>query len=384
MKTIHVPHPLRSFGAALAIAGLQFSSAVLPSAYADDQEGKAKAKFFDWENLVSDIPGVADRTDEHLVNPWGLVINPGAGIFWVADNGTGFSTLYRPDGTIVPLVVTIPPTAADTQTPPHAKPTGIVFNPFAQMLPNAFPLSNDKPAVFIFDGEDGSITAWNGGTSAEIEVDNSSNESIYKGLALAVRKNGEPTLYAANFHNGTVDIFDSKFKPVTITGSFVDPNLPPVPKNASGWAPFNIASIDGHLYVTFAAQDADKEDDVAGAGFGFVDVFDTEGHYLRRLITGGELNAPWGLAKVPGHFGRFDDEILLVGNFGDGNINAYDVRTGGFRGKLLHRTGQPLEFNGLWALFFFHDHLYFTAGIADEEHGLFGFIHPTEKEKSDD
>jgi uncharacterized protein (TIGR03118 family) len=367
MKTIHVPHPVRSFAAGLAIAGLQFSSAVLPCVYAQDSKGKSD--LFDWENLVSDIPGVADRTDPNLANPWGLALNP-VGVFWVADNHTGVSTLYRPDGTIVPLVVAIPPES-------QSAPTGIVFN-----FTKGFS-SNGSPAVFIFDGEDGRITAWNGGATAVIKHDNSSSGAIYKGLALAIRSNGDPTLYATNFHSGQVDIFDSQFNPVTIAGSFVDPNPPPVPAGASGWGPFNIASIEGRIYVTYAAQDADKEDDVAGAGFGFVDVFDTEGHFLNRLITGGELNAPWGLAKVPDHFGKFGHKILLVGNFGDGHINAYDARTGEFRGTLLHRNKEPLAFDGLWALFFFHDRLYFTAGIVDEEHGLFGFIHRSDKDSDD-
>jgi uncharacterized protein (TIGR03118 family) len=402
MKTIRVSFPFPSVSAALAIAGLQFSSAVLPSAHAGDQDGQAKAKFFDWENLQSDVAGVADRSDPNLVNAWGLALNTKANIFWVADNGSGFSTLYQPDGTLVNLVVTIPPTSADKPTPPatvaQATPTGIVFNTFA----NSFLLKEDgQPAAFIFDGEDGSITAWNGGlnpiTSAVIRVDNSSPDptksSVYKGLALAVRGNGEPTLYGANFHNGTVDVFDSQFKPATITGNFKDPSLPSVPMGTppgSTWAPFDLASIDGNIYVTFALQNAAKHDDIAGPGNGFVDVFSTEGHFIKRLITGGNLNSPWGLVRVPEHerFGKFDDEVLLVGNFGDGHINAYDIRNGTFIETLLRRPGkplgQPLEFNGLWSLFFFDHKLYFTAGIVDEAHGLFGFIHPQESENSDD
>jgi uncharacterized protein (TIGR03118 family) len=290
-------------------------------------------------------------------------------------------------------VVTIPPTSADTAIPPatpQAAPTGIVFNTFTK----DFILSEDgQPAAFIFDGEDGSITAWNGQlnpiTSAVIKVDKSSPDptksSVYKGLAMAVRpKGGGPTLYAANFHNGTVDVFDSKFTPVTIIGGFTDPNPPPVPSGATGWAPFDIANIDDLLYVTFAAQNAVKHDDVGGLGNGFVDVFTTEGVLVKRLITGGHLNSPWGLARVPAHFGKFDDDVLLVGNFGDGHINAYNIHTGTFIDTLFRRKGQPLEFNGLWALFFFKGDLYFTAGIVDEAHGLFGFIHPSEDENSDD
>jgi uncharacterized protein (TIGR03118 family) len=223
-------------------------------------------------------------------------------------------------------------------------------------------------------------------TKAVIKFDNSASGAVYKGLTLAVRKNGEPTLYAANFNKGTVDVFDSHFAPEKLAGNFVDPNPPPVPTGTFGWAPFDLASIDGNIYVTFAAQNQKKHDDLAGAGRGFVDVFDTEGHLLKRLITGGQLNSPWGLAKVPEHehFGQFDDEVLLVGNFGDGQINAYDVHSGAFIATLLRRTDQPLQFNGLWSLFFFGRKLYFTAGIVDEAHGLFGFIHPAEQENSDD
>ena len=362
MKTIRVPRLFGSFGAALVVSGLQFLSAMFPCANAQ----AAGPKFFDWENLQSDIAGVADRTDPNLVNSWGLALNTKANIFWVADNGSGLSTLYQPDGTLVPLVVTIPTTSADTITPPattaQAAPTGIVFNTFA----NAFILKEDGlPAAFIFDGEDGSITAWNGGlnpiTSAVIRVDNSSPDptksSVYKGLALAVRENGGPTLYAANFHNGTVDVFDSKFNPATITGNFKDPNPPPVPQGTSPgstWAPFDLASIGGNIYVTFALQNDKKHDDVAGPGNGFLDVFNKEGHFIKRLITGGNLNSPWGLARVPDdeHFGKFDDEILLIGNFGDGHINAYNIYSGAFIETLLRRKDQPLEFNGLWSLFF--------------------------------
>ncbi len=383
MKKIRVPFGFRSFGAAVALAGLQFSPAVLPCAHAEDQDGKAKAKFFDWENLQSDVAGVADRTDPNLVNPWGLALNP-AGVFWVADNGTGLSTLYRPDGTIVSLVVTIPPTSADTEPPIHAAPTGIVFNTFATMFPNAFLLSNGKPAAFIFDGEDGSITAWNGQlspiTQAVNKIDNSPSGAVYKGLALAVRESAGPTLYATNFNSGNVDMFDQNFSPVVDPTAFKDPNLP------KGYAPFGIASINGKIYVTYALQNADKHDDVKGAGHGFVDVYDTDGHNLQRLISRGLLDSPWGLAKVPdhSHFGKRNDDDLLVGNFGDGRINAYNVNSGKFLETLQHRDDQPLEFNGLWSLLFFHGDLFFTAGIVDEADGLFGFIHEEKGKDSDD
>jgi conserved hypothetical protein TIGR03118 len=374
MKRI-VRHLFGSFGAALVVSGLQVLSVMLPLASAQANP----TNFFDWENLVSDIPGVADRSDGNLVNPWGLALNP-AGVFWVADNGTGLSTLYTPDGAILSLVVKIPPTSADTEPPIHATPTGTVFNPFS----DAFILTEDNlPATFIFDGEDGSITAWNGKlnpiTQAVNKVDNSPSGAVYKGLALAVRKSAGPTLYATNFSSGNVDMFDKNFKPVVDPTAFKDPNLP------KGYAPFGIANINGKIYVTYAQQDADKHDDVRGASHGFIDVYDADGHNVQRLISRGLLDSPWGLAKVPDHrhFGRLDDDDLLVGNFGDGRINAYNVNSGKFLETLNHREGQPLEFNGLWSLFFFHDNLYFTAGIVDEADGLFGFIH-REKDKDSD
>jgi uncharacterized protein (TIGR03118 family) len=389
MKRI-VLHQFGSFGAALVVSGLQFLSTIVPS-------GSAQANpsnFFDWENLQSDIPGVADRTDPNLVNSWGLVINPTAKVFWVANNGTGTSSLYGLDGTPALLgksgqnFITLPPTAVDTGSPATSTPTGIVFN---NPSSNAFLIPNTtNPAIFIFDGEDGGIWGWNPGVNllnATLIVKPSSSDpstnEVYKGLAIATRKTGGLTLYATNFRAGAVFVFDSSFN---LVSKFTDPNPPAIPNGASGWGPFGIANIDGLLYVTFAAQNAEKHDDVAGSGNGFVDVFTPEGVLVTRLITGGLLNSPWGLARVPDHFGRFGHETLLVGNFGDGRINAYDVRNGTplQGGPLFHRKDQPLEFNGLWALFFVKDDLYFTAGIVDEAHGLFGFIHKEKNQDSDD
>jgi uncharacterized protein (TIGR03118 family) len=401
MKTIRVHGPLPSLGAALAISGLQFLSAVFPCTYAQAQDAKAKRNFFDWENLQSDIAGVADRTDSNLVNSWGLVINPTAKVFWVADNGSGVSTLYRPDGTPVLLpskqpqnFVTLPPTAVDTATPPAvptAAPTGIVFNNPAT---NTFLIpSTTNPAIFLFDGEDGGIWGWNPGIdllNATLIVKPSSTDatknSVYKGLALANRKTGEPTLYATNFRNGTVDVFDSSFKLVT---TFVDPKPPAVPPSTKspGWAPFGIATIDNLLYVTFALQNAAKHDDVGGPGNGFVDVFSPDTGFIKRLINftdKGPLNSPWGLAEAPREFGEFGHDVLLVGNFGDGTINAFNIQTGASLGPLKNRRGEPLAFNGLWALFSFDHRLYFTAGIGDESHGLFGFIKRSEEQDDHD
>jgi uncharacterized protein (TIGR03118 family) len=371
----------RSFAVALFFAGLQLLLVASPIGSLRAGENEERNQF-NWTNLQSDIAGVADRTDSNLVNSWGLVINPTAKIFWVADNGSGVSTLYRPDGTPVLLgnvqnFVTLPATMVDTPTPPAttatSTPTGIVFNgtPGVFLIPGTA-----SPAVFMWDGEDGGIWGWNPAVNlltATLIIQPSSSDptmnSVYKGLALANRKSGGPTLYATNFRNGTIDVFDSSFSLVT---KFSDPS-PPAP----GYAPFGIANIDNLLYVTFALQNAAKHDDVSGPGNGFVDVFSPDTGFIERLIpltTNGPLDSPWGLARVPHEFGKFGHNVLLVGNFGDGKINAFNIRNGAFRGALLHRRHQPLEFNGLWALFFFHNHLYFTAGIADESHGLFGVI----------
>jgi uncharacterized protein (TIGR03118 family) len=370
----------------LGVLGLQFMTGIFASSSAQAQDVQSVPGFFNWTNLQSDIAGVADRTDPNLVNSWGLATNPvGNNPFWVADNGTGVSTLYLHDGTPVPLVVTIPPTSADTGPNPIASPTGIVFNSDS----SAFILSNGQPAAFIFDAEDGGISAWNPQlnpiTKAVLKVDNSSplpgRSSVYKGLALATRSPGGTTLYATNFHKGRVDVYDATFTKVKTTGNFSDPNPPPVPSGAVGWAPFGIVNIDNLLYITFAAQDSKRHDDVAGLGHGFVDVFDTQGNLQMRLITRGQLNSPWGMAKVPNAFGSLSSDALLVGNFGDGHINAYDVHSGAFLGQLVHRQGQPLQFNGLWALVFADvsisgGTLFFTAGINDEADGLFGSIVP--------
>jgi uncharacterized protein (TIGR03118 family) len=323
----------------------------------------AQSDGFRQTNLVSDIPGVALRTDANLVNPWGIVASPGRTI-WVADNGTGVSTLYNPDGSIVPLVVTIPPSQTSTE---GGNPTGIVFNSTGGFVINEG--NRSGPSFFIFVSEDGVISGWNPQVDpdhAVVALDNGNREAIYKGAALAMTNAG-PRLYVTNFHAGTVEVYNQDFGRVLVN-KFVDPNLP------AGFAPFGIANINGFIYVTYAKQDADKEDDVAGPGLGFVDVFNAQGDFHKRLISRGRLNAPWGLALAPQTFVQFGG-TLLVGNFGNGKINAYNPTTGAFLGQLMKATvGGPIQIDGLWGLFFIDNRLFFTAGIADEEHGLFGFI----------
>ena len=325
---------------------------------ADAHGGGKGANVYKKRNLVSDIDGVARITDANLVNPWGLAFGP-ATPAWVADNRTDVSTLYS-GGVRKSIPVTLPLVVGI----PGGAPTGVVFNATPGFKVNG------AAAHFIFDSEAGTITAWNANTQAVTEA--TTPGAIYKGLAIA-SKGGTTMLYAANFHAGTIDVFNDSFAPVTVPGGFVDPNLP------AGFAPFNIQEIAGRLVVAYAQQDADAEDEVAGAGLGYVDVFDTSGHLLRRLVSQGALNAPWGLAVAPRHFGPFSGD-LLVGNFGDGAINAYDPRTGAFRGTLQNKDGNQIRINGLWALRFGNgvigtpQTLLFTAGIGDEDHGLFGEI----------
>ena len=278
--------------------------------------GGKGANVYKKRNLVSDIDGVARITDPNLVNPWGLAFGP-ATPAWVSDNGTDVSTLYsggvrKSIPMTLPLVVSIPGGA----------PTGVVFN-----ATSGFKV-NGVPAHFIFDSEAGTITAWNSGTTAVTVA--TTPDAVYKGLAIASR--GSATmLYAANFHTGKIDVFNDSFAPVTVPGGFVDPNLP------AGFAPFNVQEIAGRLVVSFAEQDPNPRTSSTAPGLGYVDVFDTSGHLVRRLVSQGALNAPWGLAVAPRHFGPFSGD-LLVGNFGDGAINAYDPRTGAFRGTLRTRT----------------------------------------------
>ena len=244
----------------------------------------------------------------------------------------------------------------------------------AAIPPSAgFAVSSNGPTRFIFATEDGTISGWSSGGAAVRMVDNSGAGTIYKGLA-AGSSAGSNYLYATDFHNGKVDAFDSAYAPASLPGNFADATIPP------GFAPFGIQNINGQLYVTYARQDADKHDDVAGHGHGFVDVFDLNGNFVKRLISGGDLNSPWGLEIAPANFG-LKSGSLLVGNFGDGTIGAYDTATGAFLGLLRDTHYNPLRFGDLWdltlgngALAANPDTLYFTAGLKDEAHGLFGSI----------
>jgi uncharacterized protein (TIGR03118 family) len=362
MKTI------RTLLALLVCSSLIATSFGKPHDSGKSHEDHGRDKGFDWVNLVSDIAGVARRTDENLVNPWGLVISP-TGVIWVADNGAGVATVYNSKGQPLPneanpLVVTIPAAPGNTE---GSAPTGEVFNPTSDFVISQG--ANSGKSIFIFAGEDGTISGWNptvDPANAILKADASASGAIYKGLALGTT-GGNSFLYATNFHAGTVDIYDKNFAPVIKPGAFHDPNIP------AGFAPFGIQNIENLLYVTYAMQDANAEDDVPGAGNGFIDVFDLNGTLVRRFATQGTLNSPWGLARVSHKFGKLGN-ALLVGNFGDGRINIFDFTSGAFVGQLENADGDPLAFDGLWGLAISGKSLFFTAGIADEEHGLFGVI----------
>lgn len=318
-------------------------------------------------NLVSDIPDMADRLDPSLVNPWGISTSA-ASPFWVADNGTGLSTLYNSAGVVNALKVTIP-AASGSGT---GKPTGTVQNPTT-----AFTLDTGRPSSFLFATEDGTISGWNSafdGTHAIVKVNNSASGAVYKGLAINPAASG-PMLYAANFNSGKIDVVDGNFAKVTLPATaFTDASVP------AGFAPFNIQNLGGKLYVTYAKQDSTKHDDVAGPGNGYVDVFDLNGVLLQRLVAGGLLNSPWGVTIAPANFGDFSG-ALLVGNFGNGRINAYNATTGALLGALQDIKGNAVAIPGLWALINGNggnggdpNAVYFAAGIQGEEHGLLGSI----------
>jgi uncharacterized protein (TIGR03118 family) len=348
-------HPSGRWPTALLVLALVLGSAfvaVSPLAAAEKNSYKVTA-------LVSDQVGVAAHTDPNLVNAWGLTAS-GSSPWWVADNGTDLSTLYRGDGTPQALVVSV-----------AGGPTGTVFNPTGGFL-----LPSGGKALFLFDGEDGIVRGWNGaqGTTAIVVANRSSAGAIYKGLAIADTAAG-PRLYAADFHNARIDVFNGSFG--LVPGGFVDPALP------AGYAPFNVQTIGNRVFVAYAKQDEDAEDEVAGQGTGFVDAYDLAGNLLARVAQHGQLNAPWGLALAPDGFSRFAGD-LLVGNFGDGQINAYEELANGHfahRGELRGSDGKPLAIDGLWALRFGNGGnagptgtLFFTAGPDEESHGLFGSI----------
>jgi len=332
-------------------------------------------------NLVSNSKGLAPVLDPNLVDPWGISISTSSP-FWVSNHLSATSTLYNGAGAITPLVVKILP-GAGAASGAAGRPTGQVQNNLSTASPVPFllPSPNGKTASFIFSTEDGTISAWNGSvvaSTAAITVDNSSSNAVYKGLAIGTSAIGA-TIYAPNFRSGKIEAYNGAWAPVTLAGTFADPSVPP------GFAPFNIWNINGKLYVTYAQQDANKYLDVAGAGNGYVAVFDLNGNLLMHLISGGALNSPWGVAIAPASWGAFGG-ALLVGNFGDGKINAFSATTGAPLGTLQNASGSPIVISGLWALIFGNgksggdsNTLYFSAGVPNGSsvpRGLIGSIAP--------
>jgi aldose sugar dehydrogenase len=329
---------------------------------------------FTQTNLVSDIPGMARITDPKLVNPWGMTLGLNSGL-WISDNGSGQATTYDGAGNPIPSgspqVVTIP---APGSGGGKSSPTGVATNATAGFVISA--AGKSAPSAELFATEDGTIAGWNAAVDpakAVIAVDNSATGAVYKGLAIGFNNSGA-FLFATNFHAGTIDVFDSNFQPVR-KSTFKDPEIP------NGYAPFGIAAINSNLYVTYALQDADKKDDVPGAGHGFIDIFDTEGNLLKRFVSQAQLNSPWGMAWAPFEgFAKFNN-ALFVGNFGDGFINAFDFDSGEFLGAVTQAGGTQIRIPGIWALEFglgvasaSSNTLFFTAGIEEEQHGLFGSL----------
>lgn len=312
-------------------------------------------------NLVGNVAGVANKTDSQLSNPWGIAFLAGQP-FWIANNNGGTSTLYDALGNKQAGTVTIPSAAVSPCSP--GCPTGIVANATADF----------GGSDFIFDSEDGIVANWSSGTSAVVALDNSAALAVYKGLALL--NNGTSNfLLAANFRSGKIDVLDRNFLATALAGSFTDPNLP------AGMAPHGVHVIGNQVYVTYAMQDGAKHDPVPGAGSGVVDIFDQNGNFVKTFASGGTLNAPWGVVKTPASFGTFSNSIL-VGNFGDGTINAFDAASGKFQGQVMDTTNKPIVNPGLWDLVFGAggtgdpDTLYLTAGGSNQTSGLFATLVP--------
>ena len=364
-------------GGAAAVATLVAAALITACGSSTDTvPASAGASGFQEHLLVADTSGIAPTTDPELVNAWGLARSP-TGPWWVADNHAGVSTVYDSSGAPFPagnaLVVTVPPPNG-SPAGTGAAPTGMVFNSTPDFVVSAGGMSG--ASLFIFATEDGTISGWSQGVdtmNAILAVDNSSMDAIYKGLALATAASGN-FLYATDFHNGRVDVFDATFMPVPLSGAFHDASIP------AGFAPFGIQEIGGNLYVTYAKQDENAEDDMSGPGNGYVDVFTPTGQLVRRFASQGTLNSPWGVALAPANFGSFSN-ALLVGNFGDGRINAFNAGSGAFLGQIGDAMGTVLVNPGLWAISFGNgatagptNTLFFSAGPGGEDHGIFGSI----------
>jgi uncharacterized protein (TIGR03118 family) len=344
---------------------------LLPLTLTTSARAAAESNSYRQTNLVSDQPGLALIQDPDLVNPWGISMSA-TSPFWVANNGSGTSTLYAGDVNGSPfvknsLVVTIP----------GGSPTGTVFNTCGTTDFVVTSGAASGRAAFLFASQVGIVSGWNAGVpppapSTQAQV-GGTGDAVYTGLAIG--QVGTATyLYAADFEHGKIDVYDKAFQPATLDGSFSDPDIP------DSYSIFNIQNIGGKLYVTYAQQSHKEPDEETGHGSGFVDVFDTSGHLLQRLIEGNHLKAPWGLALAPANFGAFSN-ALIVGNFGDGQLHAFDPESGRYLGEMKDENGKPIVIDGLWGITFGNggnggdrNALYFAAGPDDETHGLFGSL----------
>lgn len=346
---------------------LAFTAAtVIAAAVAGSAQGRGAAAVYTVHPLVSDSSATsAPATDTALVNSWGLTAGPTTP-WWSANNGTGTSTLYSGAGAKIALTVAVP-----------GAPTGTVFNGSA----TDFSVSQggkSGAAKFLFATQAGTILGWTpavNAATAVVGVDRSSSAAVYTGLATA-----NDRLYATDFHNGRVDVFDASFNPVTTTGGFKDPKI------AKGFAPFGVQALGGNIFVTYAQQDAAKHADVPVPGHAYVDEFTPDGQLVAHVVNSGQknapLNAPWGLALAPAGFGSFGGD-LLVGNFGNGRISAYTQRGSSwvYKGQLRAGDGTPITIDGLWAIAFGNgaaagptNSLYFLSGPSGGQHGLYGSI----------
>jgi uncharacterized protein (TIGR03118 family) len=356
--SISAPRRLLLAGTAAGLA----AAIALPVGAAD---AAPKDSRFDQVDVVSDQPGVAAIQDPLLVNPWGLALSPTSPL-WAANNGTGTATLYRGDGVGTPFAK-----VALEVTVTGGSPTGQVFNDTSDFVVGTPPAGG--PARFIFDGQAGDLTGWNPAAAPTTALVEAHTDGVYTGLALLHTSDG-PLLLAANFSQSRIDVFDGSWDPVDVGDAFADPSLPP------GYAPFNVAVLDGAVYVSYAKQSEEGDEEVAGHNLGFVDRYTDVGQTVERVASRGNLNAPWGLAVAPASFGKYAGS-LLVGNFGDGKIGAYD--DGDFLGFLRDSGNDVISIDGLWALLpgtaasGGTDSVWFSAGPDDETHGLLGVLRPS-------
>jgi len=323
---------------------------------------------FTQSNLVSDGSVQAQTTDPQLINPWGIAIGQQTP-FWINTAGTGLSEVYDSGGN-KQFVVQIPPATGGNSN--VGTPAGIAFNPST----TDFIIPHSTAATFIFGSLDGNISAWNASlANAKVVVNGATLGASYTGLT--IEKNGNNSyILAANFAQNSVDLYETEFAHITLAGHFTDPAVP------QGFAPFNVHVLNNQVYVTYAKQTPGGGPPTVGDGAGYVSVFDLNGNLLHHAISGGKLNAPWGIAMAPASFGAFGGD-LLVGNFGDGKINAFDPTTFAFKGTLQNAAGNPIQNDRLWELVFGQNGtgdpntLYFSAGVNDERGGLFGSIKAT-------